>query len=67
MNERARDKLTVSVTIKCDAKLAAEIERVQQARERALGLPLSRSLVVRLLLEECLGIREPATRTHARE
>lgn len=58
-----RGKLLKTITMRCDEQLAAAIDREQRARERASGVPLSRGVLARLLVEEALGLREqPPTR-----
>jgi hypothetical protein len=53
-----RGKLEITIALKCDARLVAALDRYQ--RERELGAsPLTRSLLVRMMLEESLGLRAP--------
>lgn len=67
MTSFARGKLVIVLTIKCDEALAAALDEEQRDREVQTGVPLSRSVVGRLLLEERLGLRERASPPRARE
>lgn len=57
-----RGKLIKPVTLKIDDALREALDREQRARENAAGIALSRSITIRLLLEEVLGLR-PAPKT----
>lgn len=65
MNGVERGKLNVPVTVKCDDALIAALDALLRKRENELGVPLSRGMFVRMLLEEYLGFR--ATHARARE
>lgn len=53
----ARGKLVTPVTLKVDDQLREALDREQRAREQKTGIALSRSMTIRVLLEECLGLR----------
>lgn len=55
-------KYTCTLTIKCDEQLLEAIDAFQRAREAELRMPLSRSLTVRQLLEERLGLHRSGAR-----
>ena len=55
-----RGKLITPVTLKVDDRLRDALDREQRAREQETGIALSRSMTIRVLLEEVLGLR-PAT------
>jgi predicted transcriptional regulator len=59
------EKLTTAFAVRCGPALAERLDEMQRERERATGVPLSRALFVRLLLEELAGLkctpRESAT------
>lgn len=49
--ERPREKLTIPITVKCDESMVAALDRLQRERERELGVPLTRGVLIRLLLQ----------------
>lgn len=55
-----RGKLTATVTMRCDEELLRRLDEEQRRRERELGVPLSRGVLIRLLIEERLGPRPDA-------
>ena len=46
-----REKLTIAVTVKCDESMVAALDKLQRERERELGIPLTRGVLIRLLLQ----------------
>lgn len=52
MTSEPRGKLIVTITLKCDELLAEKIDARQRERERETGVPLSRSLIAREILDE---------------
>lgn len=50
----SRGKLLAYVAVRIDDHLREAIDGEQRRRERELGVPLTRALTVRLLLEEAL-------------
>lgn len=58
-----RGKLITPVTLKVDDRLREALDREQRARENETGIALSRSITIRLLLEESLGLRPSAKNT----
>ncbi len=52
-----RGKLDTSVAVRVDDTLREALDREQRRRETELGVALTRARMVRLLLEEHLGLR----------
>lgn len=59
---RDRGKLLDAITIRCDESLTRAIDAEQRRREAASGVPLSRGVLVRLLVEEALGLVDARAR-----
>ncbi len=53
----ARGKLSAAVTVKCDDALLSRLDARVRELEREKGVPLSRGMVIRMALEEHLGLR----------
>jgi hypothetical protein len=52
-----REKLTIAVTVKCDESMVAALDNLQRERELELGIPLTRGVLIRLLLRAQLGTK----------
>lgn len=55
-----RGKFDETLTMRCDELLMERIEQEMRRREAVSGVPLSRSVMARILVEEALGIRPSA-------
>lgn len=55
----ARGKFEKALTVKCDDALLEQLAAYQSRREALTGAPLLRSVLVRVLIEEAIGMREP--------
>lgn len=55
----ARGKLEITIAVKCDEELVRRLDALMRKLEQERGEPMKRSMLVRALLEERLGLRRP--------